>query len=107
MSVFQKHPSLRQLRPLGVSGAFLAGSGLLLAGCPSGADLENADQQVEAHSQVEGPPGTYCDATEIMVTGCGIGGVCHTTENGTPPSGGVDLAAPGFAARLVNVSPSF
>lgn len=68
---------------------------LALAGCPSGSALENPDRFNEA-----------CDALPIFEQNC-AGSLCHSSEDGEPPSGGVDLIAPDLPARLVGVAPTY
>jgi len=67
---------------------------LLLGGCPG--SLENPDR-------FEGgtPPGG-CDAEMLLAQTCGTNAVCHDAD---APQGGLDLASPGVASRVIDVMP--
>lgn len=69
---------------------------LLVAGCPTGADLEDPDSFFA----------DSCDATPIFESSCGTN-LCHETEDGLAPFGGVDLLAPGVEERLLNRPASY
>lgn len=87
--------------PLGFS---VTGAGLILSGCPGGADLESAELQIDARSQIEGE---FCDAPALVFAGCGVHSGCHMPEGDRPLGGGVDLVSPGVAERLIDESPTY
>lgn len=104
MRVSSKQLTLRFLRHLPSQRLLVAAAGLVLSGCPGGADLESADLQVEARSQVEGE---FCDAPALVFTGCGVFSGCHMPDGDEPLRGGVDLVSAGLAERLIDVSPTY
>lgn len=76
---------------------YLALGACVVSGCPEGADLANPDSFFAGKS---------CDARPIFETSCNTN-LCHETEDGLPPFGGIDLLAPGIAGRLLDQPASY
>lgn len=78
------------------TGMLLVAAGLAPTGC-----VETEPEVVDENAGAE-----VCDALPIFAERC-AGAACHGSGDGTPPTGGVDLLAPGVAERLVDVPASY
>ncbi len=92
-----------------IAALTLTGAGLLLSGCPGGAELDNAQAIYEGLpiGSGDGDMATYCDAMPIFVASCGLATSCHLSDGANPPAGGVDLVNGDVGAALLGVPASY